>query len=160
MARLTGLHPNLSAFLDTIAFSEGTINLSDEGYSCLFGGGSFASYADHPRVAIQTKWGWTDAAGRYQIMAQVPGKIQTNTFEWVSAACKTKDFSPETQDKLASYLVKWRGALDDIIAGRFTSAVLKCNKEWASLCGAPYGQPTKSMAALSVAYRAYGGTIS
>ena len=42
-------------------------------------------------------------------------------------------------------LIKRRGALADVIAGRFDSAIAKCNKEWASLPGSPYGQPTLTL---------------
>lgn len=59
----------------------------------------------------------------------------------------------------ALFLIKRRGALEDVIAGRFESAVKKCNREWASLPGSPYGQPTKTMADALDVYVKHGGTF-
>lgn len=160
MARLAGLSHNENAFLDTIGYSEGTLNLADNGYACLVGGGSFQSYSQHPRIAVQTKYGWTSAAGRYQIMASVPGKVTIDTWDWASKACGVRDFSPESQDKVCLYLIKRRGALDDVNAGRFNQAMLKCNKEWASIEGSPYGQLTNSLERLRAFYLTSGGQIS
>lgn len=160
MARLTTLTQNESAFLDTIGFSEGTLSLADEGYACVVGGGSFASYASHPRIAIKTRWGWTSAAGRYQIMDAVPGKVKTDTWSWASMACGVTDFSPESQDTVCRYLIARRGALNDVNAGRFDDAVMKCNKEWASLPGSPYGQHTNSLEGLRDYYLSAGGQLS
>lgn len=63
-------HENVKAFLDMLAFAEGTINYGKEGgYDVLFGGETFSNgYLDHPRKAITRRMGKTSitssAAGR------------------------------------------------------------------------------------------------
>lgn len=133
--------PNMAAFLDMLAFSEGTstVSGSDNGYNVNVGRALFNGYAKHPRIPVMTRWGWSDAAGRYQIMAAIPGRIKTDTWDWASRACGVLDFSPSAQDKVAVYLITRRGALADIQAGRLGDAITKYRKEWASLPGAGYG---------------------
>ena len=70
------------------------------------------------------------------------------------------DFSPMNQDLGAVALILGRKALDDVIAGRFEQAVIKCNREWASLPGSPYGQPVVTMAKARQVYEAFGGQYS
>lgn len=128
---------NLQAFLWLIRTGEGTAD--DGGYSRLFGGGSFASFADHPRQRI-TRGGLTStAAGAYQILSRTWDDLKNSGNSY-------PDFSPESQDKAAIALIKRRGALADVLAGRFDRAITKTNKEWASLPDSPYGQPTLSRA--------------
>lgn len=151
---------NVCAFLDMLAFSEGTAGRGDDGYDVNVGGRTFVGYSQHPRIAVKTRWGWSDAAGRYQIMAAIPGRIRTDTWDWASKAARVTDFSPLSQDKVAIYLIKRRGALDDIRAGRFDEAVAKCAKEWASLPGAGYGQREHSINQLRDVYVAAGGALA
>ncbi len=153
---------NVCAFLDMLANSEGTSTVagSDDGYNVLVGGSLFYSYDAHPRTAILTRWGLSDAAGRYQIMAAIPGKIRTDTWHWASGACKVTDFLPLSQVKDAIYLISRRGAIADIQAGRFADAVTKCRAEWASLPGAGYGQHENGLAQLQAAYQAAGGVLA
>lgn len=70
---MTELGDNRKAFLNMIAFSEGTSTIegSDNGYNVLVGGTLFDSYADHPRklVVINSKLKST-AAGRYQLLSR------------------------------------------------------------------------------------------
>ena len=150
---------NVCAFLDMLAFSEGTSTVedSDDGYDVLVGGTLFKGYEANLRVAVRTRWGLSDAAGRYQMMAAIPGKIRTDTWDWASRACGVPDFSPESQDRVAIYLVRRRGAIADIQAGRFAVAVRKCRQEWASLPGAGYGQREHGLGALLDVYLASGG---
>jgi muramidase (phage lysozyme) len=47
------------------------------------------------------------------------------------------------QDRYCVVTLKYRrDALGEIMRGEIKSAIKKCNKEWASLPGSPYGQPT------------------
>lgn len=151
---------SMAAFLDMLGFSEGTTTVagSDDGYNVNVGGKLFTGYDRHPRIIVLTRWGLSDAAGRYQIMAAVPGKIRTDTWDWASRACGVTDFSPRSQDIVAAYLVKRRGALPDLLAGRFAEAVRKCRQEWASLPGAGYGQREHRLETLREVYLAHGGT--
>jgi muramidase (phage lysozyme) len=146
--------PNVQAFLRMLRHGEGTAG--DDGYRVQFGGGLFDSFADHPRTPITRKLGGTPitstAAGAYQFLARTwDGLVQQYGFA---------DFSPMNQDLGAVALILGRKALDDVIAGRFEDAVRKCNREWASLPGSPYGQPVVTMARARQEYEAYGGTYA
>ena len=55
MTFLKTFSPNVQAFLDMIAWCEGTIDIGDNGYNCLFGATVsrpkvFTDYSDHPRI--------------------------------------------------------------------------------------------------------------
>lgn len=147
-------HPNVRAFLAMIRAGEGTADPA--GYSRLFGGAQFASFADHPRIAVtRTLAGkplTSTAAGAYQFLAR--------TWDECRAALNLPDFSPASQDAAAVYLIRRRGALSDVKAGRFNEAVRKCAKEWASLPGSPYGQPVKTLAQARKTYETNGGTYA
>ncbi|UPG86838.1 glycoside hydrolase family 104 protein [Luteibacter aegosomatis] len=163
MARITANEAggaNVLAFLDMLATSEGTIGVGDDGYNVNVGSELFTGYAQHPRIAIRTRWGWSDAAGRYQIMAAIPGRIRTDTWDWASKAVGAKDFSPINQDRVAIYLIARARAVDDIKAGRLDAAITKCAPVWASLPGSPYGQHTQLFTHLQAAYEAAGGTVA
>lgn len=142
--------PNVMAFLRLIRTGEGTADAA--GYSRMFGGAQFFSYADHPRVF--TKFGntTTSAAGAYQFLSR--------TWDEMAALYKLPDFSPASQDIAAVGLIKRRGALGDVMAGRFKTAILKCNKEWASLPLSPYGQPTLTMSKAAMILAGNGGNSS
>jgi muramidase (phage lysozyme) len=143
---------NVSAFLQTIRVSEGTSG--SDGYSILVGGGHFDSFADHPRrlVYIASIGTNSSAAGAYQILRR--------TWDGVAAKLSLPDFSPASQDRAAVELIRERGALADVRAGRFADAVTKCRKEWASLPGAGYGQRENSLASLQGAYVNAGGNLA
>jgi muramidase (phage lysozyme) len=119
----------------------------------------FESFADHPRLAFDTPWGWTSAAGAYQFMCAVPGKVKTNTWGELVAEYGFADFSPECQDLAFVALLVRRKALEDVMAGRLADAVRKCNREWASLPGSPYGQPTHTMASAFATFAKFGGLL-
>ncbi|HJV24562.1 MAG TPA: glycoside hydrolase family 104 protein [Aromatoleum sp.] len=139
---------NLRAFLRAIRYAEGTAG--DNGYRMLFGGGLFESYADHPRVAVIRSGYQSTAAGAYQILAST----------WDEYRAGLPDFSPASQDECAARLIRRRGALGDVYAGRFGDAIRKCAKEWASLPGSPYGQPVRTMAQMEQAYNNAGGVFA
>jgi len=143
---------NIDAFLWAIRVSEGTDGLN--GYSMLVGGGLFGSFADHPRVLVDLpKLGIkSSAAGAYQILRR--------TWDDVRGVIGAPDFSPPWQDRAAVELIRRRGALADVRAGRFATAINKCKKEWASLPGAGYGQHENSLARLQNAYVSAGGMLA
>ena len=93
-------------------------------------------------------------------MCAVPGKVKTDTWGDFIRSAGPHDFSPESQDKFAVWCIKRRGALDDVLAGRIETAVQKCAKEWASLPGSPYGQPTRTLEQALATYAAYGGALN
>lgn len=126
---------NVRAFLALIKYTEGA------GYQTLFGGERFTSFDDHPRRAITKTLGGkpitSTAAGAYQFLSR--------TWDECAAACALPDFSPLSQDQAALYLIERRRALTPILDGDWKTALERCNREWASLPGSPYGQPTKSL---------------
>ncbi len=142
-------YKNLRAFLIMIQYSEGTYG--KDGYNKLYGGSTFQDLSKHPNTKT-TKWGITStAAGAYQILNKTWNELQPKL--------GLTDFSATSQDKAAVELIRRRKALDDVYAGRFTQAINKCKKEWASLPGAGYGQTENSVKNLLAVYKVAGGTI-
>jgi lysozyme len=140
---------NLGAFLLMIQYSEGTIG--PNAYRMMYGGGLFNDYSRHPNKAV-TKYGITStAAGAYQFL--------NKTWTGLQQELNLSDFSPASQNKGAIELIRRRGALADVLAGRFAQAIYKCRKEWASLPGAGYGQGERSMQSLASMYLKAGGRI-
>lgn len=142
---------NVRAFLDMIAYAEGTIGRGQDGYNILFGGGTFNGYEDHPRVRVPFRNTYSTAAGRYQLLSR--------TWDALRARLGLPDFGPASQDACAVELIRERGALRDVQAGRVAQAVGKVAKVWASLPGAGYDQPERQIASLLRAYAAAGGTM-
>lgn len=121
-------------------------------YSTLYGGGTFDSFADHPRQSI-TAGGYTStAAGRYQILAR--------TWDDFIRDRGPRKFDQQGQDECALWLIDRRGATADMEAGRLEAAILKCGKEWASFPGSPYGQKTRALQFCLEHYLANGGQLS
>lgn len=166
---------NCAAFLAMLRHSEGTDQQPDPYAVCYHYAHTVQDFSDHPantgewkgeRLTDQQCIGAglnpgcvSTAAGAYQLIRP--------TWNGCKRALALPDFSPESQDKAALYLIQQRGALDDVKAGRFDDAVAKCSKtatrpaEWASLPGANYaGQGMRSMDALRVAYTEAGGVFA
>lgn len=141
--------PQVRAFLALIRTGEGTSGAN--GYRMHFGGELFASFADHPRRVVTRSGLSSTAAGAYQFLSR--------TWDEMAAKYRLADFSPANQDVAAVGLIKRRGALADVLAGRFRAAIEKCNKEWASLPGSPYGQPTLTYARAQSVLLASGAEI-
>ncbi|HBK4813221.1 TPA: glycoside hydrolase family 104 protein [Enterobacter asburiae] len=157
---------NLKAFLDTLAWSEGTSTspaTKCNGYDVIVTGVDgkpeiFTDFSDHPfnkgrpSKQINGKGLTSNASGRYQFMLK----------DWAhyKAQLGLPDFGPESQDKWAIQLIKERKALPDIEAGNITSAVSKCRNIWASLPGAGYGQREHRMEEMIARYKAAGGTVA
>lgn len=120
---------NLKAFLSLIRSGESS--LSPDAYRMLYGGKLFEGFADHPRKYFSGPAGRTSAAGAYQITATTWDDLRKNG--WAS---ELPDFSPASQDKAAVILMKRRGALADVVAGRWASAIRRLTNEWTSLPGA------------------------
>lgn len=147
-------HPNVSAFLAMIRHGEGTKD--EDGYRRMFGGALFTDFSDHPRKPQTAKFKsgkriTSTAAGAYQFLAK--------TWDALVAQHGFADFSPRNQDLGAVALMAGRGALNEVMAGRFELGLAKCCKEWASLPGAPYGQPTITLVKARDIYAQAGGTL-
>lgn len=145
---------NRIAFLDMIAFSEGTRDLGDNGYNVVVGGTLFRSYNDHPRIRVyfpKLKV-YSTAAGRYQLLSRY--------WDAYRKQLMLTGFTPENQDRVALQQIRECLALADIDAGRFDEAVNKCRRIWASLPGAGYGQHEQPLPVLRSVYLAAGGMIT
>lgn len=145
---------NEKAFLDMIAFAEGTSG--PNGYRTLFGGNLFESFADHPRqffpfTNARGEKLKTSAAGRYQFLSR--------TWDALAKKLGLTDFGPENQDKAALELIRERGALKDVQAGRIATAIQKVSPIWASMPGAGYAQPEKKLTTLVARFSAAGGNL-
>lgn len=161
MARITPQQAggvNVVAFLDMLAWSEGTDNgkqpTKDHGYDVVVGGKLFTSYADHPRVLVplpKLKISST-AAGRYQLLSRY--------FDAYKKQLGLKDFSPLSQDLIALQQIRERRALDLIKQGRIVAAIDAVRNIWASLPGAGYGQHERKLADLVRVYQQAGGVAA
>ncbi|MFK3971204.1 lysozyme [Pseudomonas sp. NPDC087358] len=152
---------NVLAFLDMLAFSEGTETsryTRDVGYDIIVGGidspNVFTSYADHPGVLVTVNHRGlkSTAAGRYQLLQR-----------WWTAyrnLLALKDFSPVSQDIVAIQQIRERGALPNIVGGHITDAIDKVSNIWASLPGAGYGQREHKLEDLIAWYIAAGGKVA
>lgn len=147
----------MQAFLDTIAISEGTYGRGDRGYDVVVGGKLLKDYGknydDHPKVVVDLGRGLkSTAAGKYQILARY--------WDHYRKLLDLPDFSPESQDKVAIQMIREQKALEDVITGRFDSAIEKCRNIWASLEGAGYGQHENSLVKLRLWFTNSGGVCT
>lgn len=141
---------NVQAFLKVIRSGEGTSD--SNGYRRIFGGQLFTNFADHPRITVSKSGYKSSAAGAYQFII--------STWDETKGMMGLVDFSPASQDLAALGRIAARGALEDVLAGRFELAVKKCAREWASLPFSPYGQPTITLQSAQNTYVNNGGVIA
>jgi muramidase (phage lysozyme) len=147
------MSPNLKAFLDMIAVSEGTAGKGDDGYNVIVGGGLFESYNDHPRKLVWIRPGLAStAAGRYQLLSRY--------YDAYKKQLNLPNFSPLSQDLIAVQQIRERGALQDIEKGYIGVAIDKVKNIWASLPGAGYNQHENKLDKLIAAYKDAGGTVA
>lgn len=159
---------NMRAFLAAIAQAEGTAKAADPYRVCYAYKHTIFSLQDHP--AVTGEWKGEKLSAALCAGAGVPsgcvstaaGRYQIKKATWLEAkrALGLKDFSAASQDKAAAFLIGRRGATQAVEAGNIERAIQLCAKEWASLPGAGYGQPVKTMAALVASYKAAGGAVA
>ena len=122
---------NVRKFLNFLGKAEGA------DYNTVVGGGQFTDFRAHPRiVGLRTAEGPSTAAGKYQIVG--------TTYDDVAPKIGIRDFSPDSQDKIAIELIRRKGALEDVRSGNFDAAIGKLGGTWASLPSSPYSQPKRS----------------
>jgi muramidase (phage lysozyme) len=143
-------HPNVRACLHMIRVGEGTTG--EQGYRTLFGGALFDSFDDHPNVLVK--------ASGYSSTAAGAGQFLHRTWERLQTAYGFPDFSPACQDEAMVALIHERGALQLVQSGRIAEAIKLINKEWASLPGSPYGQPTRTLTWALKSYTDAGGQLA
>lgn len=150
---------NRTAFLDMLAWSEGTSTskyTKDSGYDVIVNGidspHTFDNYRDHPGILVTVnKDGLkSTAAGRYQLLSRY--------WKVYKAQLGLKDFGHASQDAVAIQQIKECHALADVDAGLIPDAIRKCCNIWASLPGNGYGQHQHTIEDLMAHYLAAGGT--
>lgn len=168
------MNPNRKAFLDMLAYSEGTSTSPAtrcDGYDVIVTGQDrtpeiFHSFAAHPFApeypgnggkkrpskVINSRGLTSNAAGRYQFMLV--------HWEHYRKQLELPDFGPNSQDLWALQLIRERGALPLIDIGNFELAVHRCKNIWASLPGAGYDQPEHPIGKLQAAYLKAGGMLA
>jgi muramidase (phage lysozyme) len=129
--KATNLPKEVRAFLDVIAYAEGT----GSSYNIRYGGQRFTDLRKHPRIYSSSPWGTpgvgSDAAGRYQFLSK--------TWDDIIKKVNLADFSPANQDHAAVFLIKKKSPsiLEKIkkahIRANFVSAIRALNCVWASL---------------------------
>ncbi len=157
---------NVLAFLDMLAWSEGTSTspaTTQSGYDVIVTGIDgkpeiFTDFSDHPFAKgrcskiINSKGLTSNASGRYQQMLQ--------DWPYYRKLLALPDFSPISQDLVALQHIRECRALPDVHAGRIETAIAKCRNIWASLPGAGYGQREHRLGDLLQQYRLAGGALS
>ncbi|CTT03678.1 TPA: glycoside hydrolase family protein [Escherichia coli] len=151
------MSPQRKAFLDMLAWSEGTDNgrqkTNNHGYDVIVGGSLFTDYSDHPRKLVTLSPTLkSTAAGRYQLLSK--------WWDAYRVQLGLKDFSPASQDAVALQQIKERGALPLIDSGDIRQAIDRCSNIWASLPGAGYGQFEHKADNLIAVFKAAGGQVS
>lgn len=122
---------NVKKFLDFLGRAEGA------DYNTIVGGKQFTDFRAHPRVVgLRTAEGPSTAAGKYQIVG--------TTYDEIAPKLGIRDFTPDSQDRIAIELIRRKGALEDVRNGNFDAAVGKLGGIWASLPSSPYSQPKRS----------------
>lgn len=157
---------NLRAFMESIATFES--DPAPRGYVMLVGGGEFEDFRDHPGnlgwagiplpdhqcIAAGMSPGCRSyAAGRYQITRTTWNRLRHRK------DLHLPDFSPESQDTACIALIDEQGAIGDVMAGNFNSAIEKCADVWASMPGANYKQREHSLDKWRTAYAEAGGMV-
>ncbi len=155
------IEPNVKAYLDMLAWSEGTSTsryTKHDGYDVVVGGINspdvFRSFADHPGILVTVNAAGlkSTAAGRYQLLKRY----------WLAYRdlLGLPDFSPASQDWIAVQQIKEQRALDDVKKGRIASAIKKCSNIWASLPGNTYGQLQHPLPVLLKKFEEFGGVLA
>lgn len=143
--RQASQHENMKKLLHLLSITEGSSVFSNP---YLAKGGSsrelWNSYANHPYFidpnAAKWKFKWKDGREDYST-AHGRYMVRQATWKGANGALGGKlTFSPQDQDVVATWLVKNRGALPDVMAGNWSKVFPKLGAEWASLPTSPYAQ--------------------
>lgn len=171
------VQPRLKAFLDLIAWSEGTSTsrvTTYDGYDVIVSGVDgahvFTDFSSHPfahgRPPILVRPAGmptfppdpksvacvepTQSPGTPALYSTASGRYQIELETWTEIAAKFAlgTFSPRNQDIAATELVQRRHATGEVISGEIGAAINLCALEWASFPGNDYKQGGKGIAAL------------
>ena len=120
---------------------------SHDDYSVLYGGGHFSDYSEHPNVRVP----FTNPKSGKQDFSTAAGAYQINFPTWsgeIQPALNLPDFSPESQDMAAEWLIQKIGAYDAAANGDIDTALRLSSKRWASL---PYSTAEQNPTTLQTA---------
>lgn len=143
--------PLVRAWLNTIAYAEGT----GDNYNMIVGErqgkGSITDFSRHPdvmrRLNIRGKATPTSAAGRYQFIG--------TTYTGMGNATGLTDFSPHSQDVNAVEALRQNGALNALLSGNMQDLVARSGRTWAGIPGElsrKHNQPSRSEGDVLAAY--------
>ena len=120
---------NVKAFLAMIGKSEGGDYHAKYGW---FPGNKELTFSDES----------THPGFGYKKLSSASGLYQINKACWQEHGVKAQglnDFSPATQDLIAVQAIRYRKAIDDVVAGNLKDAIDKLKKnEWVSFQVHPY----------------------
>jgi muramidase (phage lysozyme) len=171
----------LTAFLDLIAFSEGTScspATRADGYDIIVNGvdgaHTFTDYSAHPfasgrcpilvrarKAAIYSNASPNNGDKPKQIKPAVPalestasGRYQITLPTWLNLCAHSlfSTFDPTSQDLAALMLIQHCRADNLILSNKIDAAINVCSEEWASFPGGPYDQPQHSQDHLMQCY--------
>lgn len=110
----TMMDSNVAAFLAVIRAGESSNN-----YYAKVGGGNLTTLATYTTIPSVNG---SRAVGGYQ--------YQPSTWKEVATALNLTDFSPESQDQGAIFLLKRRGAYNAVVTGQIATACDLLKNEW------------------------------
>ncbi len=169
---------NLYAFKEALALGEGTAGQPDPyrvcyAYKHVVDGkdgisGTYDDWTDHPTVTGEWKGEplsdkMCAAAGFGSgCVSTAAGKYQFTKPTWTRIKRKLKlpDFSPASQEAACDELLRECGAFELARRGEVAEAASAARRTWASLPGAGYNQPERSVAWLQNQYTAAGGVLA
>jgi lysozyme len=159
---------NLGAFLYALRQAEGTEGQGDAYRVCYGYAHTISDLSDHP--AVTGEWNGErlpdamciNAGFKPGCISTAAGAYQIRKGTWVTLrdSLGLQDFGAASQDAAASELIRRRGALEDVKAGRFAQAFDKCRNEWASLPGNYAAQGQRSLGQLMAWVTQAGGTTA
>lgn len=135
------LNGNIAAFLRVLRQGESS---QDSGaYAMVNGAPPITDFSAHPYTGLKSPPG--RSSGAYQFLATTWDAMQKLYPQ------DMPNFSPASQDFAAVADIAGHGALDDVLAGRFDSAVAKLPDEWISL---------RTLKNAKVVYQNWGGKLA
>lgn len=157
---------NIAAFLQLLYQSEGTASAPNPYAVCYGYGHTITDFSDHP--AVTGEWRGerlpdamcANAGFGPGCVSTAAGAAQIIKPTWLSVkkALGLPDFGHESQQAAYIELIRRRGALEDVKAGRIAAAVSKCRNEWASLPGNYAKQGQRDLSTLLAWFDQAGGT--
>ncbi len=141
---MTNKEINTAAFLKLIRWCE---HKREDGgvYYTLYGGGRFTDMAAHPNIRVY------DKKDKLHKHPHTPaGAYQITYLTWVEAKknAVVSDFTQDSQDKIALWLIDNEDALSEVESGDVEHASKKLKGRWSSLPGAKQSHITLTAAKL------------